>query len=858
MAALFESRDTNNPSPLKPAVPVFGIPSPIVQQKDGRTGESPSRRKVGSSSSVVGEYTVNPRSPPSRLRKSQTAGDDVDNPFSLSPTKGLSGTRTLGSGVMVMRKSVDSTASADHCSERSWVTVVPRPRGGAGSGSQTMKDDGKAKAVEAVSDNSFDTVASNEVVSHPGWKDSDIFWATKKDTNSPNDMYKSNSRLSNEEDSGSVLITRTRGSAPFESDPELCEQRGFQSQGRRIKSVVPTRAGPAKRIVSTVTSPTLLGNVVNRSLSGKKSGSETSVKGAPAEPEVDLSTAVASTSSGPPSGSWNGGGEETRHSATIETDWEDHTSQMRKLSLPRQGVETKVPRGDFVLSSQQADFSDLDMEIQQYQSRSGLSTPPTQSRKETSGASGPHKSRSPTAGPQSGSTAAREVPHSLYESFETPRGRAEKYAALSKDRIDGTSANNSTVNLASLNSASRKTTEAGKNEAPDLSPESVRRSARSIALHMQIQNLQLQLDQRTEEVRQLRRCRDTKENAKQNADICTLMDKLSEAEQESRMWRERAEAAERRLAMFKKITTRVINRRCGMTACEKKDESYSKGLGDSLDGCNDVKSNEGGKDELCEAQSRLSSNEMHTEDEGAIADRIRAALHGHKGKEHEQRVGLCVDGGYGFPAGEGAEHEGVWLDPNTKNGDNGLSDESSNGIKQDDNAHCGRDYKHTSSESSARFGSPSGQNSPGPRSPKILQQSSSGQSDRSWRDYYMNRPGGSQDTTSESFLSASTSGLFRGRHHPDVGTDSGPIDTGIDDDNRSSTTESLPGTSGTYRSALMNGLNEQDDSGMSVGDGKSISGSSSANMWIRAVEKEKSVSPQERAGEPHGEPDGET
>lgn len=81
----------------------------------------------------------------------------------------------------------------------------------------------------------------------------------------------------------------------------------------------------------------------------------------------------------------------------------------------------------------------------------------------------------------------------------------------------------------------------------------------------------------------------------------------------------------------------------------------------------------------------------------------------------------------------------------------------------------------------------------------------------------MSRPDG-QDTRSDMLGSASTGSLVRGGYIPDVDTGAGPVDADIDDDNRSRTTGSLPGTARAYKSALMEGLDGQGDSGMGAGD----------------------------------------
>lgn len=733
MAALFESRNTNRPSPLKPLLPIFGISTPIVQQENPRKGASPFRRKIGSSSSVVGEYTVNPVTPPSRLRKSQTTSDGLDKPFSLSPIKLSSGARTVGSGLAVLRKSVDSTASAEQRSEQSWVTVDPIPGGVVDSSSQRVQKSGKATAMEDDNNHSFETVGGKKVATHPAWKGSDVFRPARGGTNFPNDIHKPGKlKQPDEDDSESALITGSYGSDNFEPDSKLGERRVSQNPGRRVPPVVSTGNGSEKRISSTVIPPKLLGTVVDWSLSGKKSGSETPMKGAPAEPEVDLSTAVASVSPRLHSDSWDGEGTETRYHATVKTKLEDDISELWTMSPPQKEVEARVPQRDFILPAQPVDFSDRDMEIQQHQSQSGMSASRRRSPKAKSRGSGSNRSNSPVANSQPASLAVMDVPHSLYESLEAPREGAKTYVVPLKDKADRISAEKSTTDLLSA-SASRKTIEAANNGAPEpTSPRSARGSASNRALHAQSRNIQRQLDQRTEEAKQIHRGLDTKENLKQNTDICTLIEKLAEMEQECKMWRGRAEAAERRVEMFKKITARVRNRKFGAPKGEKKEESRPEGLVESYDGGNDVKGKGKATDELWEPQLRQSSNEMHTEDKGAVAGRIGTALHGQIGKEREWGVGHGMDGDCSFLADEEGEHEGVRLDMDIKTDDDGYYDESPDTNGGGDIRHCSQEYEQPSFESKAGFGSPSRHNSLGPHPFQRHQQSPSGRYDRYW------------------------------------------------------------------------------------------------------------------------------
>lgn len=72
-------------------------------------------------------------------------------------------------------------------------------------------------------------------------------------------------------------------------------------------------------------------------------------------------------------------------------------------------------------------------------------------------------------------------------------------------------------------------------------------------LHAQVRNLQRQLETRTEECMQLRR----QLEARENMDIGKLCEQLRAAKRECKMWRERAESAEKRVAVFEQFTARV-------------------------------------------------------------------------------------------------------------------------------------------------------------------------------------------------------------------------------------------------------------------------------------------------------------
>ncbi|KAI1366524.1 hypothetical protein F5Y08DRAFT_128387 [Xylaria arbuscula] len=76
----------------------------------------------------------------------------------------------------------------------------------------------------------------------------------------------------------------------------------------------------------------------------------------------------------------------------------------------------------------------------------------------------------------------------------------------------------------------------------------------SSLLHAQIRNLQRQLAARNEEIAQLRRRLETQEHM----DIGTLCEQLRVARREGMTWRKRAEAAERRVAVFQRFGAKVL------------------------------------------------------------------------------------------------------------------------------------------------------------------------------------------------------------------------------------------------------------------------------------------------------------
>ncbi|KAK8041264.1 Rho-GTPase-activating 6 [Apiospora phragmitis] len=77
-----------------------------------------------------------------------------------------------------------------------------------------------------------------------------------------------------------------------------------------------------------------------------------------------------------------------------------------------------------------------------------------------------------------------------------------------------------------------------------------------------------QLESKNEEVLQLRRQLETRDNM----DVGTLSEKLREAKRDCAMWRDRAEAAERRIAVFEKFAAKARALRGGVTSPDHRDK----------------------------------------------------------------------------------------------------------------------------------------------------------------------------------------------------------------------------------------------------------------------------------------------
>lgn len=158
-------------------------------------------------------------------------------------------------------------------------------------------------------------------------------------------------------------------------------------------------------------------------------------------------------------------------------------------------------------------------------------------------------------------------------------------------------------------------------------------------LHTQIRILQRQLEAKTEEAAQLRRQLEVQENA----DVGTMSQQLRQAMIEAQTWKERAEAAERRVKVFERFTARLRGmREVAATANRQSNGSSSASNSTVHDG--------GGKEDGQSVYQRQHSSgenqrtgrqvsdahesdtSRRTEDVGVITARIRKCLHGGPGR----------------------------------------------------------------------------------------------------------------------------------------------------------------------------------------------------------------------------------
>ncbi|EEU41381.1 uncharacterized protein NECHADRAFT_46451 [Fusarium vanettenii 77-13-4] len=146
----------------------------------------------------------------------------------------------------------------------------------------------------------------------------------------------------------------------------------------------------------------------------------------------------------------------------------------------------------------------------------------------------------------------------------------------------------------------------------------ISRPGSATTLLAQIRTLQRQLHQKTEETLHLRRQLEVQEDA----DVGTLSQQLREAKREAQMWKERAEAAERRIKVFERFTARLRGIQEAATVIEPHDLSD-----DAIDTDHEDESREG--QTLGRRTTRYESDgSRRTEDAGVVTARIRKCLHG--------------------------------------------------------------------------------------------------------------------------------------------------------------------------------------------------------------------------------------
>lgn len=184
-----------------------------------------------------------------------------------------------------------------------------------------------------------------------------------------------------------------------------------------------------------------------------------------------------------------------------------------------------------------------------------------------------------------------------------------------------------------------------RNITSEDSAPSIQRPSSTTSLHNQIRSLQRQLDLRMEEAAQLRR----QLEAQEDADVRTLSEQLREAKRESQMWKDRAEAAERRVKVFERFTARLKGIREAAASAEEQaqdiDQDDSEG---SLGSEEEISPNHQVrfvKGKVVDRRTE-SGDSGHTEEAGVVTARIRRCLHGSQG-EHggaEDDDGEAVSG----------------------------------------------------------------------------------------------------------------------------------------------------------------------------------------------------------------------
>lgn len=145
-------------------------------------------------------------------------------------------------------------------------------------------------------------------------------------------------------------------------------------------------------------------------------------------------------------------------------------------------------------------------------------------------------------------------------------------------------------------------------------------------LHTQVRNLQRQVESKTDEINQLRR----QVEAQENSEVGTLSQQLREAKAEAQMWKERAEAAERRVKVFERFTARLKGIREAATSAGERTHNFlhHHKLDKSTEAAESDDDAGSGVRYLEGHVKTGSADSGKTEDAGVVTARIKHCLHG--------------------------------------------------------------------------------------------------------------------------------------------------------------------------------------------------------------------------------------
>jgi hypothetical protein len=173
------------------------------------------------------------------------------------------------------------------------------------------------------------------------------------------------------------------------------------------------------------------------------------------------------------------------------------------------------------------------------------------------------------------------------------------------------------------------------------------------SLHRQVRNLQRQLNAKTEEAAQLRR----QVEAQTDSEVGTLSEQLRASKREVRMWKDRAEAAERRVKVFERFTARLRGIREAAAAADKQMAKSGSVLTKSAQ--NDDDDNQSTEDAISPGQhvqfgkvrrtatTARSNDSGQTEDVSVVTTRIRKCLHGGSTLDGTLERARAIQGGVG-------------------------------------------------------------------------------------------------------------------------------------------------------------------------------------------------------------------